>query len=243
MKHRELFSNLLTVPPIFLRLDGRAFHSLAERIALEKPFDLRFSEAMEAVCRQLTAESGLNPEFAYTFSDEISLYMTNLPFGGRVEKIDSVSASFASSALTLELKADSPVSFDARIVQMTPALVQEYLVNRQSEAWRNHLNAYCQHALIVEGMTAPEAASALRGVSSRKLHDMMFSRGINLAETPAWQRRGVLVYKKSFPVLGYNPRRQEEVETARSVVVSDREIPVFGSPEGKLFISSLIGSF
>jgi tRNA(His) 5'-end guanylyltransferase len=92
-------------------------------------------------------------------------------------------------------------------------------------------------------MTPPDAATVLRGVSSRMLHDMMFSRGINLAQTPVWQRRGVLVYKKSRPVAGYNPHTQEQVETVRSVVVSDREIPVFGSPEGKMFISSLIGSF
>lgn len=242
MKNRELFSNLISVPPVFIRLDGRAFHRLADRLGLEKPFDSRFSGAMAAVCRRLVAESGLNPGFAYTFSDEISLYLASLPFSGRVEKIDSVSASFAASALTLELASPVPVSFDARIVQVTPSLVTDYLKNRQSEAWRNHLNAYCQNALVTGGMSAQEAAAALRGISSRNLHEMMFSRGINLAKTPAWQRRGVLVYKKESRVEGFNPLTGATVETFRSLVVEDRDLPVFASPEGQVFVSSLIGS-
>jgi tRNA(His) guanylyltransferase len=242
MKNRELFSNLISVPPVFIRLDGRAFHRLADRLGLEKPFDSRFSGAMAAVCRRLVAESGLNPEFAYTFSDEISFYLASLPFSGRVEKIDSVSASFAASALTLELASPVPVAFDARIVQVTPSLVTDYLKNRQSEAWRNHLNAYCQNALVTDGMSAQDAAAALRGISSRSLHEMMFSRGINLAKTPAWQRRGVLVYKKESRVEGFNPLTGDTVETSRSLVVEDRDLPVFGSPEGQVLVSSLIGS-
>lgn len=242
MKNRELFSNLISVPPVFIRLDGRAFHHLADRLLLEKPFDERFSAAMATVCHAMVAESGLNPEFAYSFSDEISMYLANLPFSGRVEKIDSVSASFAASALTIALNSPDPISFDARIVQMTPSLVVEYLKNRQSEAWRNHLNAYCQHALVTEGMSPAEAAAALRGLSSHTLHEMMFSRGINLAKTPAWQRRGVLVYKKARKVAGFNPLTGSMVETLRPEVIIDRDLPVFGSPEGLAFISTLVGN-
>ena len=93
MENREIFSAITTLPPVFVRLDGRAFHRLAENLALKKPFDDRFSDAMVRVCTALVADSGLCPDFAFTFSDEISLYFTQLPFNGRVEKIDSVSAS------------------------------------------------------------------------------------------------------------------------------------------------------
>ena len=47
---------------------------------------------MVNACRALVADSGLAPVFVHTFSDEISLYLTGLPFSGRVEKIDSVAA-------------------------------------------------------------------------------------------------------------------------------------------------------
>ena len=30
------------------------------------------------------------------------------------------------------------------LVQVTPELAAGYLINRQHEAWRNHINAYCQ---------------------------------------------------------------------------------------------------
>ena len=189
MENREIFSTITTIPPVFVRLDGRAFHRLAENLALKKPFDDRFSDAMVQVCSALVADSGLCPEFAFTFSDEISLYFTQLPFNGRVEKIDSVSASFAASSLTHLLGVTTPLSFDARVIPATREFAIEYLTNRQNEAWRNHLNGYCQHALIEEGMSAKKAAGQLKGMPAKSLHEMMHVRGFNLAMTPAWQRR------------------------------------------------------
>jgi len=240
MKERELFANLITIPPVFIRIDGRAFHSVAEDLGLEKPFDSGFSGAMERVCIRFLRESGLSPDLAYTFSDEISLYFSHLPFGGRVEKIDSISASFGASALMLEIAIEEPLSFDARIIQVTPEMAVDYLINRQSEAWRNHLNAYCQNALVREGSSRKEAAKKLRGLASRDLHEFMYSRGVNLAKTPAWERRGVLVYKQLRNVEGFNPIKGELVESLRTAVVSERNLPVFSSPEGRTFLGDLI---
>lgn len=242
MKHREIYSRLTCVPPVFVRIDGRGFHVMAEEWGLERPFDLRFSEAMEQVCRELVAESGLSPDLAYCFSDEINLYLSHLPFGGRVEKLDSVSASFAASALTLAMCSRVPVSFDARIIQVSPEIAVSYLADRQAEAWRNHLNAYGQATLMEEGMTRAEVARVLKGMSSRELHDLVFSHGVNLAKTPAWQRRGILVYKSGKQVEGYNPLLSKLVRTIRSTVVCEREPPVFSSPEGRSFLTRLISS-
>jgi tRNA(His) guanylyltransferase len=240
MKHREIYSNLTCAPPVFVRIDGRNFHSVAEEWELERPFDLRFSEAMGSVCMELVSGSGLSPDFAFSFSDEISLYFSHLPFGGRVEKLDSVAASFTSSALTLAMGSQVSVSFDARIIQVTPDLAVTYLIDRQAEAWRNHINAYCQVALIEEGLSRTEAARMLKGKTSHELHELMFSRGTNLAKTPAWQRRGILVYKSGKTVEGYNPVLSQVVRTLRSTVVCERELPVFSSPEGRSFLSGLI---
>ncbi|MDD1713736.1 MAG: tRNA 5'-guanylyltransferase [Methanoregulaceae archaeon] len=242
MKHREIYSSLTCVPPVFLRIDGRGFHVMAEEWGLERPFDLRFSEAMERVSRELVADSGLSPDLAYCFSDEINLYFSHLPFGGRVEKLDSVSASYAASALTLAMDSRAVVSFDARIIQVSPELAVTYLADRQAEAWRNHLNAYGQETLMREGMTRPEAARVLKGMSSRELHELMFSHGVNLAKTPAWQRRGILVYKSGKQVEGYNPLLAKVVRTIRSAVVCEREPPVFSSPEGRSFLTGLVSS-
>lgn len=240
MENREIFSNITIIPPVFVRLDGRAFHRLAENLALKKPFDDAFSDAMIGVCKTLVADSGLCPEFAFTFSDEISLYFIQLPFGGRVEKIDSVAASFAASSLTLALGVTTPLSFDARVIPATPAFAMEYLANRQNEAWRNHLNGYCQQALIGEGISAKKAAARLKGLPAKELHEMMHQRGFNLATTPAWQRRGVLVYKKLTEKEGFNPITQQTVVAERSAVTVERDLPLFTSPEGKEFLGKLI---
>ena len=242
MKGREIFTNLITVPPIFVRLDGRGFHRLADRLSLARPFDERFHESMVSVLKSLISLSGLNPDFGYTFSDEISIYFSELPFGGRVEKIDSIAASYAASAFSLLIDPKSPVSFDARIIQVTRELASQYLINRQHEAWRNHMNAYCQSALIDEGMSSYDAQKSLQGLTSRALHEMMFSKGVNLAETPPWQRRGTLVYKKLKQIQGFNPVEHQFVETLRSSVTTENNLPLFNSPEGQEFLSSVIGS-
>jgi tRNA(His) 5'-end guanylyltransferase len=240
MENREIFSTITTVPPVFVRLDGRAFHHIAGKLALAKPFDDRFSRAMTDTCTALVATSGLSPVFAYTFSDEISLYLDRLPFSGRVEKIDSVAASFTASALTIALGIHEPLAFDARIVQATPASAVEYVTARQDEAWRNHMNAYCQQALIADGMSAKKAAEQLRGMPAKDLHEMMHKRGINLAKTPAWQRRGVLVCRRVTEKEGYNPKTKKSVVATRSAVVVDRDLPLFTTPEGKEFLEKLI---
>lgn len=241
MENREIFSTISAIPPVFVRLDGRTFHRLTEVLGLEKPFDEFFHKGMVATCIALIAESGLNPDLAFTFSDEISLYFTKLPFSGRVEKIDSVAASYAASSLTLAFGGTTLLSFDARVIPATPGYALEYLVNRQSEAWRNHINAYCQQALVEEGMDMRKAAEKLKGLTAKDLHEMMHERGFNLATTPAWQRRGTLVYKKLTEKEGFNPITQEKVVVERSAVTVETDLPLFTKPEGQDFLRKIIG--
>jgi len=243
MENREIFSAITAIPPVFVRLDGRAFHRLADCLGLEKPFDEFFHKAMVTACTSLVAESGLNPDLAYTFSDEISLYFAKLPFSGRVEKLDSVSASFAASSFTLALGGTTLVSFDARVIPATPEYAIEYLTHRQAEAWRNHINAYCQQALVEEGMDMRKAAEHLRGLQSKDLHDMMHVRGFNLATTPAWQRRGTLVYKKLTEKEGFNPITKETVIAERSAVTTESELPLFTAPEGQDFLKRALNGY
>ncbi|MDI6867094.1 tRNA(His) guanylyltransferase Thg1 family protein [Methanoculleus sp.] len=242
IRDREIFSNLTIFPPVFVRLDGRAFHRLARALNLKKPFDPSFSANMRAVCRYLLTDSGLSPVFAYTFSDEISLYFDMLPFSGRVEKLDSVTAAVAASKLTIEVGCSQPIAFDARTIPAAGDFAIEYLVSRQNEAWRNHINAYCQSALIEDGMTSRQAAAVLRGMRSEEMHEMMFERGLNLAVTPAWQRRGTLIYREDCVKEGYNPVTGETVLATRRCVRELVETPLFSSPEGEALIRSLTGA-
>ncbi len=160
---------------------------------------------------------------------------------GRVEKIDSVAASFAASSLTLALGGT------------TPALIRctGHSGNTGNLPWNTWptgrtrhgattINGYCQQALIEEGMSAKKAAEQLKGIPAKDLHEMMHVRGFNLATTPAWQRRGVLVYKKITEKEGFNPITQETVVAERSAVTVERDLPLFTSPEGKEFLGKLV---
>ncbi len=241
MQDREIFRNLSIFPPFIVRLDGRAFHRLTHDMEFKKPYDRRFSDAMAMVSEQLLSSSGLEPSFAYTFSDEISLFFPCVPFNGRVEKIDSVCASYAASAFTLALHLNEPVAFDSRVILADVPAAIVYMAMRQREAWRNHINGYCQHALIEEGMTAVQAARALRGMKGPAMHEMMFERGINLAKTPAWERRGIACYRTEMIKEGYNPVTDEKVTTTRRVVVPDDDLPLFSEPDGEAWLRSHLG--
>ena len=69
----------------------------------------------------------------------------------------------------------------------------------------------------------------------------MHVRDLNLATTPAWQRRGVLVYKKITQKEGFNPITREHVVAERSAVTVDQDLPLFTTPEGQAFLRSLVG--
>jgi len=48
------------------------------------------------------------------------------------------------------------------------------------------------------GYKPAEIARKLKGLKTKKFHEMMFKQGLNLAKTPQWQRRGILVHKQPF---------------------------------------------
>ena len=139
MKDYEIYSTM-KVPKnsnIIIRLDGRKFHSLSKALNLVKPYDENFYKIIENVCLDIFNQFA--PKFIYAFSDEISILLDEIPFSGRVEKINSVFASLASSSFTYNLLNDYsnefdldnlsdnernivfPISFDSRIIPIDDA--------------------------------------------------------------------------------------------------------------------------
>lgn len=230
-KERELYSGL-RAPPVFLvRIDGRNFSRALQDF--EKPYDLRFAKAMVETCKDILRE--FNPAFAFTFSDEVTFMMRDL-FSCRVEKIDSIIASEFSSRLSLRL--GFPVSFDCRIIFADPSEIADYLAWRQDEAWRNHLNSYAFYTLLRELGDRRKVQRMLEGKKSAEIHDMLYERGINLAKTPAWQRRGVIVHWKEVEL-----EREYEgriVRFKRRRIVENWEPPLFGTEEGKEYLENIL---
>ena len=236
MKEYEIFSSL-KVPytsNIVVRLDGRNFSQLSHKLEFEKPYDIEFVKIISEASYQLFKE--FNPRFIYAFSDEISLLMGEVPFAGRVEKIDSVMASFMSGAFTREImgrknlsglfKGTNPISFDSRVIPLSEEGVVAYFQERQTESWRNCLNGYSYWTLRKEH-SKKETMTILHKKKSSQLHEILFQHGINLAQMPAWQRRGIGLYKKPFEIEGLNPLTQEKVVSERNKIIVDWELPMF----------------
>jgi tRNA(His) guanylyltransferase len=215
----ELYSGIKTRAPLIIRADGRGFKKILE--SHKKPYDQDFARSMVGAIVSFFRDSGLSPILAYTFSDEISLLFLDAPFAGRVEKIDSVIAGFLSGALSLSL--GRAISMDCRAIPVCKAEIVEYLVKRQDESWRNHVFSYGFYMRIEEGQTAAHAMEQLRGMCEHEIHELAFCKGINLAKTPTWERRGVLVYRKD------------------GRVVEEWDLPLFNSEEGRRLIAQLIG--
>lgn len=148
MKRYEAATKLLLPRRTYtiLRLDGRAFHTVTK--GLNRPFDEGFHHAMVTMAINLCAEVS-GSVFAYTQSDEISILMQDFAsigtepwFGGEIQKIVSVAASYAGAHF------DYPSAhFDARVFTIPdPVEVANYFIWRQRDAARNAVLAYAQDA-------------------------------------------------------------------------------------------------
>ncbi len=237
MKKCEIFKDL-RVPcgsKIIVRADGRNFSNLSNVLGLDKPYDPKFVNLMLDVCVDFFKE--FSPNFIYTFSDEINILLSEVPFKGRVEKLDSVFASFISGSFTqnlvkyiedfkTNLKDLKPVSFDSRVIPLSGPGVIDYFKQRQSEAWRNCLNGYGYWKLR-EDHDKSEAVDIMNKKKSNEIHDILFKSGLNITQVPAWQRRGVGLYKKLEVIDGYNPLIDENVKSTRLRMYIDLDLPYF----------------
>lgn len=231
MKECEIFSSL-KVPcgsHIIIRIDGRKFSKLSNDLMFEKPYDEQFKDLMISTSTDFFKE--FSPSFIYTFSDEINILLSEVPFAGRIEKLDSVFASFIAGSFSkniikLNKSITKPISFDSRVIPLSQEGVIKYFKERQDESWRNCINGYAYWTLRGE-YTKKEAMKILDKQKSNMLHDILFKRGINLAELPAWQRRGIGIYKKDVEIEGYNPIKKEKVQSTRKKIFIDEDLPIF----------------
>ena len=239
MKDCEIYSSL-RVPcgsKIVIRIDGRNFSKLAHELKLEKPYDREFVRIMVAACNDFFLE--FSPNFIYTFSDEINIILEDIPFSGRLEKINSVLASFISGSFTWLIFQNEQfskllensntfksISFDSRVIPLNSCELVKYFRERQDEAWRNCLNGYAYWKLRKD-YDKKEAAQILNKKKKKELHDMLFERKVNIMDVPSWQRRGIAIYRKKRIVEGFNPIKNEKVKSIRWKPFINWNLPLF----------------
>ena len=217
------------VPPgmfMVARLDGRGFTRLTkELLDLERPFDVRFRDAMQATLEHLMS-CGFRVSYGCTASDEISLLLhrEETAFARKLRKLYSVLASEASAKASLELGNLAP--FDCRISQLPEEkLVVDYFRWRQEDAQRNALSAHCYWALRGEGASAANASNQLERASVVDKHELLRQRGIHFNELPSWQKRGIGVYWEVFEKEAQNPKTGETTTAIRRRLHVETELP------------------
>ena len=228
MKEYEVYSSL-KVPKnskIIMRLDGRSFHSLARDLELEKPYDENFYRVISQVCRDLFEE--FSPLFVYTFSDEISLLFDKLPFDRRIEKLNSVIASFTSSSFVMnyDRKFKKPPAFDSRVIPINDGDILKYFKWRQDESWVNCVNSY-GISYLKSKYPNNVANDKINGMGLSDIHELLFENGINLNDVETYKKRGIGIYRKNKKVEGFNKKENKNQISYRSQIFIDWEIPIF----------------
>lgn len=228
MKEYEVYSSL-KVPKnskIIIRLDGRSFHKLADDLNLIKPYDDNFYQVFSKVCTDLFKE--FSPVFVYAFSDEISLLFDKVPFNGRLEKLDSVIASFAASSFVINYKTEfkKPPAFDSRIIPISDEDILKYFKWRQDESWRNCVNSHGITYLKTK-YSNNEANDKIKGMNLNDVHELLFKNNINLNDVETYKKRGIGVYRKNKKIVGFNKKENKDQISYRSYVYTDWQLPIF----------------
>ena len=146
-------------------------------------------------------------------------------FHRKNRKLNSVLAGFASAKFALGL--GSMAMFDCRICELPSARhVVDYFRWRNEDAHRNALNAHCYWLLRKDGRAGDAATQALVGLSTGEKNQLLFDRGINFNDLPAWQKRGSGLYWETYDKQGINPISSQAVTTRRRRVRRDIELPM-----------------
>ena len=193
-KEFALISTLPSDSIVGVRLDGKAFHTFTKQFA--RPFDMTFMSGMDSAATYVLERVFPSALFAYVQSDEISVVFTDqgketaqLPLGGRLEKILSISASAASIGLirALPFVKGDPL-FDSRAFILDDMSdVADYVDWRRLDARKNAIS------MAAETL---KSHKELLGVSTRERAEML--KGTPLEVLPEMFMNGRIIVKENY---------------------------------------------
>lgn len=168
--------------PFYIRIDGRSFSTFTKLFTKYLGVDRQFNDIIRdaMVAATINVCEDLRPTFAYTQSDEASFgWIGNAnpesehPFGGKIQKLISVSASTFASGFVSHLYPEcetpelvsllSKVSFDSRIVDVGN------LDNLQTMFYWRNLD--CRRNAVSTFMQQKFSQKELNGVKTYELRE------------------------------------------------------------------------
>jgi tRNA(His) guanylyltransferase len=193
-ERRETDRRFLPFVPLVARMDGRNFSKFTRDLV--RPYDVRLSEAMVEATTRLVEET--NALIGYTQSDEISLvWLTEdigeeMMFNAKVQKLASVLAAKTTALFICELlkgdlayKVEQAPHFDARVFQVpNKGEATNALLWRERDAAKNAVSMAARHYY---------SHSELQGKKSSEMQEMLFQKGVNFNDYPAFFKRGTFV--------------------------------------------------
>lgn len=187
---------MMPLLPTFARVDGRAFHSFTR--GMRRPYDQTVVDLMIDTAAFLARET--NACMTYTQSDEITLcWLSNEPksqiwFDGRHSKMVSQIAALATLEfyrLTLDRLPDyarKMPTFDARVWTVpNRAEAVNVFIWREKDATKNSISMAAQSLF---------SARELHGKNSSQKQEMLFQKGVNWNDYPAFFKRGTYIQRR-----------------------------------------------
>lgn len=192
----EAQRRFLPLLPVVARLDGKCFSRFTT--GLERPYDVRLSNLMVSVTTELVKLT--NACCGYTQSDEITLgwyssdAASQIYFDGRIQKITSVLAAECSVRFTRNIhvylpdRYDTGPVFDCRVWQLpTLAEATNAFLWREFDATKNSISMAAQSYY---------SHKALFGKHTGEMQEMLFQKGVNWNDYPAFFKRGSYVQRR-----------------------------------------------
>ena len=217
---------------VVVRLDGHCFSTYTK--GFDRPYDMRIHRAMVGTATDLLERFGAAT--AYTESDEISLIWpphmpdspTSVPFNGRVQKLVSVFAGYASARFNahmlrepfdesvpaqaiLKARVDKcEAHFDARVFSLPSAeQLNAYMRWRATlDCRRNSISMLAQAHFHHTELHGVDAMTCIRMLEERK--------GVRWEETPPFFRFGTYVKKEEYWKPAFNRKLQQQVLARRT---------------------------
>jgi tRNA(His) guanylyltransferase len=186
--------------PLMCRIDGKSFSKFTK--GLQRPFDKRFTDLMVETTKFLVEQT--EATLGYCQSDEISLFWhlnkqefsnREFWFGGKFQKVASVTASMAGSFFSANLGRYLPEKvgkypvFDSRVWSVPNLeLAYENFQWRFLDAQKNSVSMYAR---------AFFSHKSLQNKTCREMKELLAQNGTPWEELPLFFKEGTYVKRKT----------------------------------------------
>lgn len=210
--------------PVFVRLDGKAFHTWTKQNNFKNPFDENLSKAFQTATK-ITCEEIGQVLMAYSQSDEVTFLLngwqkpeSQVYFGGKIQKIVSVISSVFTVYFDKFFRCNYWAAFfDARVWNVPEKEIENVFIWRQMDAKRNSIQGLARSLY---------SHKELNGKSSKEMQWMCYNeRDVDWNELSPLQKWGFVVYKESYETAcgdGMVTRSKWEVDLSIPFFVDQR---------------------